>query len=162
MLKAQIETPMSKDNPTDVTVEEIPMPPIEKWGELDNSGGSAAATPARTAADQPERPREKLNFTGATPEVRIPLEYPFTHEEFGLVETVTVRRLTVGEVGLLIDARRANAPDNFDIYAAMTGLPAPVLRGLIDVDGEAVAGAAYDFLPRVFRPAGIPSGSSST
>ena len=70
-----------------------------------------------------------------------------------VIDTITVRRLPVGSIGDLIESLPSDRHDNFDIYAAMTGLPAPVLRGLIDVDGEQVAGACFDFLPRVFRPA---------
>lgn len=62
----------------------------------------------------------------------------------------TLRRLTVGEVGDLIDGL-PDTYDNYDIYAFMCGQPAAVLRGLVDVDGEKVAGVGYDFLPRLFR-----------
>lgn len=158
---AAVETPQSRDDPTDIKVEEIPLPPPEMWGELENSG-KPAPTEAAAPVPRVSRPIERLAFVAA-PTVTVPLQYPFVREG-GTVDSITVRRLTVGEVGDVLDSLPPDF-DNHDIYAVMTGLPAPVLRGLVDVDGDKVMAVAYDFLPLVFRPADIPTGptdSSST
>lgn len=152
---AKVQVPQSKTNPADVKVEEIPLPPQELWAELDNSKSVPASVPtaepqANKAAARPEV--AKLNFVSRDVERMIPLEFPFEDEQLGLVEHITVRRLTVGDLGGILDGRDPNAADNFDIYAAMTGIPAPILRGLIAVDGEEVSQVCYDFLPRIFRP----------
>ncbi|GLR51283.1 hypothetical protein KYK30_20620 [Shinella yambaruensis] len=157
-VSATVETPLSLNDKSDVAVEEIPLPPPEMWGELEND---PAAAPAAPVPAKGVREIAVLEFVDGKPCRRIPLEYPFKDAERGQVTEIVVRRLTVGEVGDLLD-HRPSSPDNFDIYALMTGFPAPVLRGLIDVDGEAVADACYDFFPRVFRPAkGAPSSPST-
>lgn len=148
----QVETPVSQDDPKKVTVEEIPLPPEEMWKDLDNSGAKAAS-PATTPEEPAKRERRaamRLNFLRAT-EAKVPLEFPFEWEGKN-VDTIVLKRLTVGEVGDLIDTLPDNF-DNYDIYAAMCGLPASVLRGLIDVDGQKVAEVGYDFLPRLFQTA---------
>jgi len=151
-LKAEVITPMSKNDAADVKVEHIPLPPKEMWAELDNSVEQSAAPVERKTVSPAARPIERLAFA-EPPRVTVPLQYPFNHPVLGYVTTIHVHRLTVGEVGELLDARQNSpSPDNFDIYAAQTGIPAPILRGLIDVDGEEVADKCYDFLPRVFRP----------
>lgn len=164
---AKIETPLTKVPGGEAKIEEIPLPPEHLWSELDNSGQvaapAAAGTPAAAgAAPPPAREIARLDFSGAKLPVRlIPLEYGFTHAG-ARVASVTVRRLSIGEVGDLIDSLPPGRVDNFDIYAAMTGLPAPVLRGLVDVDGERVTEACYDFLPRVFRPEEPPPAPASS
>lgn len=160
MKRVNVDTPIAKDDPDQVQVETIPLPPEELWPELDNSGPAAPqapATPVRAPSPKPEI--AKLDFVTAGRTVTIELEHPF-HFEGDLVETITVRRLLVGEVGELVDSMPKDRVDNFEIYGAMTGLPAPVLRGLVDVDGERVVAAAYDFLPRLFRPAAAASSST--
>lgn len=149
-VSATIETPIGAAD--DFAVEEIPLPPPEKWGELDNEGEAEAAAPAQKPTEQ-AREIAKLDFVDGKPCRRVPLTYPFNYEGRGLVAEIIVRRLTVGEVGDLLDTRPKGMPDNFDIYGLMTGFPAAVLRGLVDVDGEEVAEACFDFLPRLFRPA---------
>lgn len=161
MATATIETSNSKDDPSDVIVEEIFVPDSLPPGN----------TPAADAASANGRPAlkprdiETLDFEipGERQFFRVvPLRHPFRRNG-EIVRDITVRRLTVGEVGDLIDDRPGDMPDFFDIYAVMTGLPAAVLRGLIDIDGEMVAGACYDFLPRYFRPPSTaPTASSST
>lgn len=134
------------------------MPPLEKWQELDNSRPPAPASkenanqghaaPLRAV----ERPIAKLSFLKPVV-TEVPLEFPFEHPDLGAVHIVAVQRLTVGQVGDILDARQNGAPDLFDIYAAMTGLSAEVLRGLEAGDGERVTGACFDFLPQLLRPA---------
>lgn len=148
----KVETPQSKDDPADVTVEEIPLPPEELWKELDNSGGKAAtsAEPAAATEKRPPLPAERLKFMRDA-QVLIPLEYPFERDG-GVVDSITMRRLTVIEVGEVFDALPEDF-DFYDIYAVMADQPAAVLRGLIDVDGEKIAEIGYSFLPRRFRAA---------
>jgi len=145
----QIETVQEKGNPLAVKVEEIPLPPVDQWEALDNSGDTKAAGAGKSAIAQ--REIEKLDFECPPLEV-VPLEYPFSHHMLGRVTQITIRRLTVGEVGKVLDQRPADTPDMFDIYAVMTDIPASILRGLVDIDGEKVAGACFNFLPRLFRP----------
>ncbi len=161
MGKVTIETANSSSDPADVVTEEIFVPDTLPPGEAGApASGQAAARPAL-------KPREveKLDFEIEGELSRfcsIALVHPFRRDG-GVVRQIDVRRLTVAEVGDLIDARPADLPDLFDIYAIMTGTPAPVLRGLVDIDGEAVAEACYDFLPRYFRPGTTaPDASSSS
>lgn len=159
-MKATIQTPMSKDDPQEVAVEEIDLPPPELWGALDNGGPSQ---PAQAVEQRPAKKREFETLAFKTGQWRkvIPLEFAFDHPTLGEVTEITVRRLNVGEIGQFLDERDVDAPDNFDIYSVMCGLPETVLRGLMDVDGERVSEACYDFLPRVYRPIRA-DGSSST
>lgn len=165
---AKVQTPQSKNNPADVKVEEIPLPPREMWEQLDNSGaqGKAQAQSAPMTEETARKasgsaPQAKLNFLSSAFKSAIPLRYPFEHPSTGVVEEITVRRLTVGDVGELLDALDPEARDNFDIYAVMTGLPADVLRGLMDEDGAEVSQACYDFLPPIFRPPAKEQSSTS-
>lgn len=163
-LTARVAVPQSKSDPSDVKFEEIPLPPRDMWGDSVTaaSGASTEATSA-VVTTGPDREIEKLDFLleESSDVLRnIPLKFPFNWQG-NPVRTISVRRLTTGEVGNIIDNRPANVPDNFDIYGAMTGLPASVLRGLISDDGELVAEACYDFLPRYFRPAETGQSASS-
>ncbi len=158
---ASIVTAQTRSNPDDVKVEEIPLPPVEMWAALENSAPPpvAAATEGEsrveTSAVLTDRIIERLTFTA--PMWRdVPLKFPFNHVDLGHVSSIRVRRLTVGEVGDMLDRRDPKAPDMFDIYAAMTGIPAAVLRGLEACDGEEVTGVCFDFLPRLLRP--VPRG----
>ncbi len=129
--------------PRQIEISELPMP--EGFGEE-----IAAAEPAAKA--QPAH--ATLDFVDPPIAATVDLQYPFRLDG-KVIETITIRRLTLGEVGAVIDARGA-AANRYDCYAVMTGLPAEVLRGLVDVDGEAVVEAAYGFLPRLFLGAAGP------
>ncbi len=156
-----IETPQPAANPADVKVEEIPLPPQELWEELDNRAAGQSTEPAPAIAPSAKtREIAALDFGGREREV-YSLAFPFSHPDLGHVSQIEVRRLTVGEVGSLLDNLPQNEPDNFWIYARMTGVPAPVLRGLVDIDGEEVTNRCFDFLPRVFRPGRAASSSTS-
>lgn len=154
---ALVSTPQSKNDPADVKVEEIPLPPSEMWEELDNSGKAKskaeAEKPAAKTADQTpaDRPIAALKFLKAMNQ-SVALDFPFEHPDLGAVETVTVNRLTVGQMGDILDRRDPKSPDMFDIYSIMTGLEADVLRGLEAKDGERVTGVCFDFLPPLLRP----------
>lgn len=45
-----------------------------------------------------------------------PLKFPFNHVDLGHVSSIRVRRLTVGEVGDMLDRRDPKAPGQPDIY----------------------------------------------
>lgn len=157
MAKATIETSNSKDDPSDVIIEEIFVPDTLPPGE------TSAAGKAERPVLKP-REVETLDFAiegEVQPFRAVPLKHPFRRDG-EIVRAIIVRRLAVGEVGDLIDNRPDDMPDFFDIYAVMTGFPAAVLRGLIDVDGEPVAGACFDFLPRYFRPISVDRSASSS
>jgi hypothetical protein len=129
------------------TDEAIPLPPPEIVEQM--MGPSATTAPSPSA---PPMSAAQLKFTGEKKwTVVVPLEFPFEHEG-RLVEVVTVRRLTVAEMGALANAR-GDQVTLWDAYAAMTGLPEAVLRGMEAGDGAAVTDITYDFLPRQLRTA---------
>jgi len=95
----------------------------------------------------------------------IPLNHPFRLDG-AEVRSVHVRRPLTVEVGEWNGRVQAGKADTYDLYAVMTGLPAPVLRGLIADDGAAVNAAAFDFLPPWLRtasdaPASLGSGDAT-
>lgn len=84
----------------------------------------------------------------ASLERRITLRFPFEWEGRE-VRAIVVRRLVVAEVGEIMGAYDEDEPvDLYDFLAAMTGLPAPVLRGMQADDGEEVLTAGRPLLPR--------------
>lgn len=132
--------------PIDTTPSLKPVVPPPDAPDAAAGGVSPVEVPPRAA---PRPQVAALEFEG----VRfrdVPLEFPFTWDG-QRVDVVTVRRLLTRQVAELCPD--GNAPDVFEVYAAMTGLPAPVLRGMDSDDGQAVAGAAWDFLPRLLRAA---------
>ncbi|MFN3440834.1 MAG: hypothetical protein ACK4Z3_00380 [Rhizobium rosettiformans] len=151
---AKILTPQSKNNPADVKVEEIPLPPSEMWAELDNSGQVKGTTeaqkPVEKVAEVAAEPIEELEFVGETHRKVIPLAHPFRRNG-AVVDTITIKRLRIGDVDRFIKRAQGGSFSTFDIYAEMTGLPASVIRGLVDEDGEAVTDGCYSFLPRSLR-----------
>jgi hypothetical protein len=147
---AMIQTPMSKDDPTQTAIEEIPLPPPEFWGELDNSTAAPAATAPAVSEAVYEQDAEELDFVGDDHHTVVTLKHPFRRAGV-VVDTIIVRRLRIGEVDGVLRRVGATKVSLFDIYAQMTGVPAPVLRGLIDEDGDAVTDAAYRFLPRALK-----------
>lgn len=130
---------------------EIPLPPLEMFGELDNS---QPIEPARSSSrSERHKPAATLTFTGGKVWSKVvPLDFPFEHEG-RTVSEITVRRLTTAEMGE-VASRHGDELDQWDIFAVMTGLPAAVLRGLEAGDGDEVTGVAYDFLPRTVKTGG--------
>ncbi|PHR24371.1 MAG: hypothetical protein COA37_06460 [Hoeflea sp.] len=142
--------PKKPEPAPEVDVADIPLPPEERWDDLDNSAATDKAE-ARPAP-RPAVPPARLEFEGSGHERVIPLKHPFKHPETGkIVREITVRRLLTAEVEEAIETVLTEGYSNFVLYARMTGLSVPILRGLMDEDGDAVTDAAYDFLPRVFR-----------
>ena len=128
---------------------DFPLPPAELVDQLDNSGTAPADDDA--ADDE----LVTLDFVGdELPHRTFPLKYPFRWAG-SRVDSVTVRQLTTAEVGRIAQdmARGGKSQDLYEIYAAMAGLPARVLRLMPSVDGEPIVDAAYGFLPRLFLPA---------
>lgn len=126
-----------------VPVGDIPLPPDDV---LDKVAEPSIPEPAaKPDAGKPEVAALEFEDDAAKP---VPLKRPFRYEG-ELVKAITVRPLLTAEYGDVI--RDDGTYDRFDAYALMTGLPAPVLRGLDARDGEEVTGIAYDFLPRLFR-----------
>lgn len=134
--------------PIEVPIADIPLPPAELTEELDNSR-QATPDPVKREA-KPEV--EKLDFVSEaeTREAVHPLEHPFNWAG-ETVREICIRRLTVSEVGQVVADSGPDGIDYYDIYAAMTGLPASVLRGLMDDDGSAVTRMCQAFFPRAFR-----------
>ena len=155
-VKAAVEVPLNALDGTSVAVEEIPLPPPELWGELENATPAdkapepSASASAPVTEEQPA-PIEELEFIDQAHQRVIPLKHPFRFRG-AEVRAITVRRLRVGEIELILRDLDNRTFSLFDIYARMCGLPAAVLRGLVDEDGDAVTAAAFDFLPRALRP----------
>lgn len=122
-----------------------PVPPSEPEGE---AAAEPAAPPPEVAA---------LDFVDGGDRI-VTLERPFRLDGVVVAE-ITVRRLTVSAVAAL--SRAGKVGDLYEVYSVMTGLPAPVLRGLDAGDGLEVTGAAWDFLPRRIRAIHQPASTST-
>lgn len=132
-----------------VPVGDIPKPPPELVDELDNQADAGVEEAGGAALEV-----ATLDFVGDDLPVRaIALRHPFKWQG-ARHDTITVRQLTTAEMGDIVNrsARSKTMPDRMEIYGAMTGLPAAVLRALPALDGERVMDAAFDFLPPLFRP----------
>lgn len=141
----------------DLGVEEIPLPPDDVRAEMiaEEEAAVAKGEPAKAPQGRPAaRPVEvaKLDFVGAERSVVETLDFPFDLDGVR-VSAVTIRRLTGYEIAAFV-REHLNDDGTFDryaLYSYMTGLPAPVLRGLDQDDGMKVTGACSNFLPRVLR-----------
>ncbi|OCP17426.1 MULTISPECIES: hypothetical protein [unclassified Ensifer] len=159
-MKAKIETPIDLKDLSKVEIEEIPLPPQEMWGELNNTESSTSA-PSVTVEEfassaGPVASEAILDFVGSNHIRTVQLAHKFRFNG-ELVETVTIKRLTIGQVSTFIQEHADKPFTTFDVYAVMTGLSASVLRGLIDEDGDLVTDAAYSFLPLALRPDAEPA-----
>ncbi len=122
-----------------------PLPPEGARGEAPAAAVAPAAAPAPIARPAVAR-LDFLDPAAITAEVAF--AYPFRLDDRE-VRGCTIRRLTTAEVGAVIeDIPEGEAYDLYAFVAAMTDLPAPVLRGLIDDDGAEVLAKARPFLPR--------------
>jgi len=164
---------MPPKGPT-IATEDLPMPPDAAFGEPAANARGAEGTaqdeppskkpnardgnavaqdePPSNEAQTPAMPEiAALDFVGDGPDAKVTLSYPFKLDG-ALIGELEIRRLTLGQVRHLTErARSEDGIDMVDLWAELTGLPAPVIRGLKDEDGEELADAAADFLPRVFR-----------
>lgn len=118
-----------------------PPPPVEAPGA---PAAEPAAKPVRAPAE-----RAVLQFLDpASIRTTVPLKFGFVWEGAEVTE-IPVRRLSVAEVGDVVEAMPEGAPyDLYDFLAAMTGFPPPVLRGLMDDDGQELLARARPFCPR--------------
>jgi len=150
-LTAEVRVPISKEIGGPAKVEEIPLPPPELWSELENSADKEPPQPeTQPAAPEPKWEMATLDFVDA-PVKMVPIDFSFRFAG-EVVSAIPVRRLTTGEVDQFLRTHGAGF-STFEVFALMTGLPVPVLRGLVAEDGDKVAEAALDFLPRSIRQA---------
>ena len=101
---------------------------------------------AEAAASAPRKPLEvaALEFLDADAvRASIQLAHPFRWDGRE-VRSIEVRRVSALAISEALPAFRAE--DDFALYAVMTGLPAPVLRGLLREDREALMAAASPLL----------------
>lgn len=120
---------------------QVPVPP-------EDAEGAPAPPPAVAPAAEDVAAIEFL-----APDDR-PREIVFAHPfrfEGREIRGATVRHMTLAEVIRVFEAAPRDAGDSVPLvhfYAAMTGLPAPVIRALAASDHEALLAACYPFLPR--------------
>ena len=157
-LTATVAVPISTTDPSAVKYEEIPLPPREMWEDGQAAAPEDVASPAAAVDLAAPAPVETLDFIGDAHRRVVPLKHPFRLNGEKITH-ITVKRLRMGEVDALVKKTAKGGMTTFDVYAEMTGLSTSVLRGLIDEDGDAVTDAAFDFLPRMFRPEAAPSAS---
>lgn len=120
----------------------FPTPPEGAEGEAQGASGRAGAVRAPEEAI--------LEFENPEAMIKVePLNHPFRHKGDWLRE-VTIRRMTFAQAMRASQEAQAAGREltNVDLFAAMTGLPAGVIRGMEASDGERVTDACLDFLPR--------------
>lgn len=121
---------------------DFPLPPANlRDALLNDPPGTKAKEQASNTA-----PVLALDYVDA-PERTISLQHPFRLDG-QVIETITVRALTVEETSALVRAKGATNLTTTDFYEAMTGVPADVIRSMRGRDGSDVTGAGWDFLPR--------------
>ncbi|WP_336802296.1 hypothetical protein [Kaistia sp. MMO-174] len=135
--------------PIATTPELTPVRPPPGSPDFKGSTGAPTLTAQPPEApSQAPQPMTALEFLDPGRRIKtVPLKHPF-HWDGKKVGSVSVRRLATAEVASWRERVAANQADSYDLYAMMTGLPAPVLRGLDSDDGDEVLAAAFDFLPR--------------
>ncbi len=122
-----------------------------------------------TPGKKPDRPKMAvLRFlqpeaVTKTYQVKFPFAFPGDDGAEIEVTEITVRRLSVAEVGAIIAGKSAENFDLFDFYAAMTDLPAEVLRAM-PADEEVVE-VCRPFLPlpvrELLQALNLPFGGAS-
>jgi hypothetical protein len=123
----------------------IPLPP-------ESAEGEAQAIAEASAEDRSRRAKEDvaiLEFEEPAGMVNeLPLKHPFRWKGEWL-RTVSIRRLTFAEAMRVTEEAQKTGRElsNFDLFAAMTGLTAPVIRGMEAGDGDRVTNACLPFLP---------------
>lgn len=133
-----------KDNPAPISADfsNIPLPPE---GPADDAPASAKAAP------EPDDVAV-LDFLDPVVSV-VSLDHPFRWN--GLeVREVTVKMPSFAEVIRVYESSKKDDDGRvalIEFYAAMTGLPASVLRAMPFDDSEKVTAACIPFLPRELR-----------
>jgi hypothetical protein len=108
--------------------------------------GETTAAPA----DKP-LPFERLSFVaGKSVEEVVPLDFPFKWQG-RTVASVTVRRLAAFEVAQVAESEEFASAGMWAIYGTQSGLPAGVIRGMMEDDCDRVVEVNRRFLPRAFR-----------
>ena len=127
---------------TDRPIEDYPvaadLPEAPPAPEVD------AAQPAAAAPSRPPVEIAVLEFLSADGvRASVPLTHPFRWDGREGRELLLQRLslLRVGQIWADVERR-----DDYELYAAMCGLPAPVLRGMMREDREALAAAADPLL----------------
>lgn len=128
---------MANLNPDDTDA--LPLPPDDITQEM----MATADVPAPAS-----QPAAALQFKGIRSQIVV-LEFPFEYDGH-LVAEIVVRRLNTAELGAIVD-RLGTDFTQWDLFAAMTGMPVDVLRGLDCADGAEVTEVAHAFLPRRLR-----------
>lgn len=129
-------------------VAELPVLPVE--GAEGEPAPPAAPIEVAPAVAKPRVQAAKLDFVKPSG-ITVSLDFPFRLDG-EVIDSVTVRRLTVSEVRDIAGAA-AGDPD-FDLYrfyVPMTGLADEVFLGLVEADGDRVIEACQRFLPRIAR-----------
>ena len=143
---------MQNPSDTNVEVSDIPLPPEDQWDGLENQPNPKPSSFPKTEVKRAPVEPANLDFIGTRHFLTVVLKHPFHHPETGeTVTEITIRRLLTSEMEDAIAGALEGDFSNFNLYARMTGLSVPILRGLIDEDGAVVTDTAYDFLPPVFR-----------
>lgn len=121
---------------------QVPLPPEGVEGEPSGANGQASSSPAQVevAILEFENPASMIE--------EVPLSHPFRWKGEWL-RKVSVRRLTFAEALRVNDeAQKADREvKSIDLFAAMTGLSAPVIRGMEANDADRVTKACLPFLP---------------
>ena len=141
---------------------DIPLPPQEIRDQMVTIDDGGEIKPDTRGAMDDRADIEALDFVEPSQfSTTVSLKHPFKRDG-KTVRKVLIRRLKTGEVARLVNLAVEGAFSNYDAYAAMTGLPKPVVRGLIDEDGDAVTDACFDFLPPVLKGGETPRASGPT
>lgn len=148
---------MAEELPPPVDTEPALKPVAPPPGSPDyvrrNGADVSGATETTPAADKskPAPPPLTGELTFRDPRSKVvPIDHAFDLGGRWITE-VHIRRLTMVQVENLVSSRRHG--DLYEVLAEMTGLPAPVLRGLDSDDGERILAESADFLPRAMREA---------
>jgi hypothetical protein len=121
---------------------QVPLPPEGAEGERSEANDRALSAPAQAevAILEFENPAGMID--------EVPLSHPFRWKGEWL-RKISVRRLTFAEaLRVNEEAQRAGREvKSMDLFAAMTGLSAPVIRGMEATDADRVTKACLPFLP---------------
>lgn len=137
------ETPVEgASTPIQADFSKIPLPPEGAEGEAPAKAAAAVAQAQETAAIEFLDPAARAK--------EIPLDFPIMWDGREIA-SVTARRLTLAEVVRVSETAPKDDEGSIALvhfYAAMTGLPASVIRALDSDDSQRVQEECFPFLPR--------------
>jgi hypothetical protein len=142
------------NNKNKLAIDDIPLPPDPDFDD-EQAGEEAQAAKVedvkKTAAEEPaQMPSATLDFVDDNG-IDVPLKHKFRRDG-EIVSKFTCHPLTLGQVqDLTRQAQREDGIELVSVYALIARTDVATLRGLKEVDGNAVVEAARDFLPRAFR-----------